>query len=117
MITELAAPNLFDLHPPHLFQIDGNLGATAGIAEMLIQSHEDNTIRLLPAWPGAWQDGHVKGLKARGGYIVDMSWKDGALQSAKIASQKGGQPNVIYGDRAMALALEAGEEFVFEGNQ
>jgi len=111
LITQLAAPNLFDLHPPHIFQIDGNLGATAGIAEMLIQSHEENTIRLLPALPDAWKDGHVTGLKARGDYLVDMSWKDGKLQRARITSNKGGTPDVVYGDKTFKPGLKPGEEF------
>jgi len=117
LITQLAAPNLFDLHPPHLFQIDGNLGATAGIAEMLIQSHEENTIRLLPALPDAWKEGHVKGLKARGDYIVDMTWKDGKLQSAMITSNQGGKPNVVYGDKTINPELTAGEEFKIDINK
>ena len=111
LITQLAAPNLFDLHPPHLFQIDGNFGATAGIAEMLIQSHEENTIRLLPALPDAWKEGNVKGLKARGDYKVDMAWEDGKLQSARITTNRGGTPNVVYGDKTFKPVLEAGEEF------
>lgn len=111
LIINLVSPNLFDLHPPHIFQIDGNLGATAGIAEMLIQSHEKNTIRLLPALPDAWKDGYVKGLKARGAYVVDMTWKEGKLQTAKITSQKGGKPNVTYNNKTVKLELDAGEEF------
>jgi len=111
LITQLAAPNLFNLHPPHIFQIDGNLGATAGIAEMLIQSHEENTIRLLPALPGAWEDGHVKGLKAKGGYVVDMTWKDGKLQTARITSEKGGQPEIIFNGKSIQPKLMACREF------
>jgi alpha-L-fucosidase 2 len=98
-------PNLFDAHPP--FQIDGNFGGTAGIAEMLLQS-QNGEIYLLPALPDAWGSGYIRGLRARGGFTVDQKWKDGKLVEAVIHPDFDGEVIVRYKNQVKTLNLKSG---------
>ena len=99
-------PNLFDAHPP--FQIDGNFGGTAGITEMLLQSW-GGSVFLLPALPGAWPDGRVRGLRVRGAAGVDLEWAGGVLRRARISSDPGGRYRLEYRGSLLDLELAAGE--------
>lgn len=106
--------NLWDKHPP--FQIDGNFGYTAGVAEMLLQSHT-NEIVLLPALPAVWHTGRVKGLSARGGFVVDMTWQDGVLLEATIHSKTGSGCTIRYGDERRYLHMKPGDKVTLAGKE
>lgn len=110
-------PNLMDAHPP--FQIDGNFGGTAGVCEMLLQSHNETdgspkaaskwVIELLPALPGAWKDGSVSGLCARGGFELSFSWADGKVTEYSITSKLGGSATLLYNNDKQTVTLKAGQ--------
>ena len=101
--------NLFDAHPP--FQIDGNFGCTAGIAEMFVQSHTGE-IMLLPALPDVWKDGSVKGLRCRGGFILDeLTWKDGKPVTVKFTSTAGGQLKASWNGQSRTMDTKAGKSY------
>jgi alpha-L-fucosidase 2 len=106
-------PNLFGTHPP--FQIDGNFGATAAIAELFLQSAA-GVIEVLPALPAAWPDGQVSGLRARGGFEVDLEWQQARLVTAAVYSQLGAPCEVRYGSRSVKLPVAQYRTITLDGD-
>ena len=107
------ADNLWDVHPP--FQIDGNFGGTAGVTEMLLQSHA-GCIHLLPSLPDAWQEGSITGLRARGNFGVDIYWQGGRLQRAIVSSDSGEPCTLRYGSHTLTFPTERGKAYVITLN-
>jgi alpha-L-fucosidase 2 len=108
LLGKCTLPNLFDTHPP--FQIDGNFGAAAGVAEMLVQSHAGE-IHLLPAAPKAWSRGSVSGLRARGGFEVEMEWAEGRVVRARLRSRESTSSRVRVNGRTLELKTKGGKWF------
>ena len=115
LLVQSTLPNLFDNHPP--FQIDGNFGAPAGIVEALLQSHETDgnaqVLNLLPALPAEWATGHITGVRARGGFELDLAWAEGALKEVTVTSEHGRPAVLVVAGNRHSLALSAGESQVF----
>ncbi|MDA3925634.1 MAG: glycoside hydrolase family 95 protein [Kiritimatiellae bacterium] len=116
ILTRSTLDNLWDSHPP--FQIDGNFGASAAIAEMLVHSH-NKEIKVLPALPDQWPDGHVNGLRARGDFTVDISWKDGELVEVRVQAGERAQESirVVYNNKAVKLSIKRGETITLNKNR
>lgn len=109
LLRQSTGPNLFDTHPAgksYIFQIDGNFGGCAGIAEMLLASHEGE-VDLLPALPKAWPSGRVSGLRARGGLTVDIEWRNGLAERAVILAARSGSYRIRAPGKAETLTLVA----------
>lgn len=113
LLEKSTLPNLFDNHPP--FQIDGNFGGTAGIAEMLLQSHND-VVRILPALPEAWPEGEVTGLKARGNFEIGIEWSDGVAGLITVKSLSGAPLDLAYRDNSVSMETEKGASYRFDSD-
>jgi len=113
LLEKSTLPNLFDNHPP--FQIDGNFGGTAGIAEMMLQSH-NGIVRILPALPDAWQEGEISGLKARGNFEVDIEWLDGMATMITVRSLSGAPLTLAYGEKTITMDTDMGTVYRFNGD-
>lgn len=113
LLEKSTLPNLFDTHPP--FQIDGNFGGTAGIAEMMLQSH-NGVIRILPALPDAWPEGKVTGLKARGNFEVGIEWHNSVAEVITVTSFSGTPLRLAYGDRMIEMETEQGKIYNFDSD-
>ncbi len=111
LLEKSTLPNLFDNHPP--FQIDGNFGGTAGIAEMLLQS-QNGVVQILPALPDAWPEGSVTGLKARGNFEVDISWEKGALKEVVVTSFSGAPLTMTCADKRISMNTVKGLTYSFD---
>jgi alpha-L-fucosidase 2 len=111
LIERSTLPNLFDNHPP--FQIDGNFGGTAGIAEMLLQSH-NGVVKILPALPDAWPYGHVAGLKARGNFEVGIEWEEGTAKEITVRSLSGAPLILLYHDKKVSMDTEKDKTYRFD---
>jgi alpha-L-fucosidase 2 len=114
ILAKSTLDNLWDWHPP--FQIDGNFGATAALAEMLLHSH-NGEIKLLPALPPNWKDGSIQGLRARGDFTVDLTWAGGELASATIhaGDQSPGEIRVVYKNKSQTLKIAPGQSRTLDG--
>jgi len=106
LISHFTTNTLLGLHPPNIFQIDGNFGGVAGMCEMLLQSHK-GLMRILPALPEEWGKGKISGLRARGGFIVNLEWKDGKVKKVKIYSKVGGKCNILLPDERKPKAIDS----------
>jgi len=111
--SESTLPNLFNNHPP--FQIDGNFGSTAGIAEMLMQSQNED-IHLLPALPTQWKNGNIQGLVARGGFVIDLFWKNNKLEKVNVYSKNGSKCTLGYGGKSISFSTKKNQQYYFDQN-
>ena len=113
LLDKTTYPNLLNVHPP--FQIDGNMGGTAAIAEMLLQSH-DGVVRIMPAVPKSWRTGHVCGLAARGGFVISFWWSNNRVARAEIQSRQGGKCRLEISENLQPdfPAMRRGDKLEFE---